>query len=86
MTTVAEDQQVPEGICPRCRHPRVTLMARAPVGDAWEMYICGRCQYSWRSTEAPAQQDPEHFDRRFALTEADIENLSMVIPLPGERM
>ena len=38
-------------ICPRCSSETVNLLTKAPVDDAWEVYICDTCCFSWRSTE-----------------------------------
>ena len=38
-------------LCPRCDKEQVRVMAKSPVGNAWEVYVCDNCKYSWRSTE-----------------------------------
>ncbi|MEH6985727.1 non-oxidative hydroxyarylic acid decarboxylases subunit D, partial [Priestia megaterium] len=37
--------------CPRCEFEKVSLLTKAPVDDAWEVYICETCTLSWRNTE-----------------------------------
>ena len=39
--------------CPRCGSDKIRVMVKSPVGDAWEVYVCETCVYSWRSTENP---------------------------------
>ena len=68
--------------CPRCEHDKVRLMARAPLDDAWEMYICARCDYSWRSTEPATLQDPANYDPHLKLGDHDFADMTVVIPLP----
>ena len=76
---------VKERQCPRCDHNEVTVLAKSPVGDEWEMYLCGQCTYSWRSTEPDEQQDPELYHEKFKMTKEKIENLVVVPPLPNRR-
>ena len=37
-------------ICPRCNSEKVDLLTKAPKDDAWEVYICDTCTFSWRNT------------------------------------
>lgn len=37
--------------CPRCDSNATTIVARSPVAQAWRMFLCPVCYYSWRSTE-----------------------------------
>lgn len=37
--------------CPRCDSEKVRVMTKSPVGNVWEVYVCEKCNYSWRSTE-----------------------------------
>lgn len=38
-------------VCPRCDSDNFRVMAKSPVGDKWEMYVCDNCKFSWRSIE-----------------------------------
>ncbi|HTY63312.1 MAG TPA: non-oxidative hydroxyarylic acid decarboxylases subunit D [Acidobacteriota bacterium] len=69
-------------ICPRCDSPTVELLAKAPVDDAWEVYICGTCNFTWRSTEGADITDPVRYDKRFKIDPATIPDLSVLPPVP----
>ncbi len=86
MTGLNEGDALVGRNCPRCRHDNVEVMAKSPVGQVWEVYICLKCQYSWRSTEPQELQNPDKYSSKFSLSNKDIENLASVIPLPSERM
>lgn len=66
-------------ICPRCDTEKVEIMAKSPVGDVWEMYICHTCTYSWRSTETPDKTDPKLYNKKFKIKAESIPNM-LVIP------
>ncbi len=50
--------------CVRCLRDAASVVATAPDGsNAWEVYYCSECNYSWRNTEPEeitdiAQRDP----------------------------
>ncbi len=69
-------------ICPRCDSETVDLMAKAPVGDAWEVYICTTCHYSWRSTETPDKTDPKQYKASFKIKPANIPNMLVIPAIP----
>lgn len=59
-------------ICPRCRSPHATEVARSPVADRWTMYSCPTCWYAWRSTEPHTATDPDDFPVEFRVDPAAI--------------
>ncbi|WP_430027573.1 non-oxidative hydroxyarylic acid decarboxylases subunit D [Paenibacillus turicensis] len=69
-------------ICPRCDSKTIELLTKAPLEDAWEVYICGTCYFSWRSTEGENITNPEKYDRRFKLNPANFEKLDKIPPIP----
>jgi hypothetical protein len=69
-------------ICPRCETDKVDLMVKSPVGNAWEMYLCRTCTYSWRSTESAAKTDPASYNRKFKIDPAAIGKMLMIPPIP----
>jgi vanillate/4-hydroxybenzoate decarboxylase subunit D len=69
-------------ICPRCDSDNAALLVKAPVDDAWEIYICGTCNFSWRSTESEDITDPAKYDPRFKIDPKEIPNLSVLPPIP----
>jgi transcription elongation factor Elf1 len=69
-------------ICPRCDSEKVSLLTKAPVDDAWEVYICGTCTFSWRNTESENITNPEKYDRRFKLNPANFNKLDQIPPIP----
>jgi len=62
--------------CPRCNHDDIKTIAKSPEGDAWEMYACQKCWYSWRSTETPQILD------KFMLDDAKIAAMQIIPPVP----
>ncbi|OAA83590.1 non-oxidative hydroxyarylic acid decarboxylases subunit D [Clostridium ljungdahlii] len=69
-------------ICPRCDSKNVNLLTKAPVDDAWEVYICETCCFSWRSTESDDIKDPEKYDKRFKIDSSKISSLDQIPPIP----
>ncbi|MFQ5659732.1 MAG: non-oxidative hydroxyarylic acid decarboxylases subunit D [Gammaproteobacteria bacterium] len=67
ITDTAEGGQCEDKQCPRCEGREVIVLARSPVGKVWEMYLCDDCQYSWRSTETEAIQNPDLYSKKFKL-------------------
>lgn len=63
-------------ICPRCDSESVKVMTKSPVGNAWEVYICDKCCYSWRSTETVAILP------KFKLDDEKIAAMQMIPPIP----
>lgn len=62
--------------CPRCDGGRIETIATAPVDNAWEVYECMDCFYSWRSTETP------RILPKFRLTPEQIKGLQVIPPIP----
>jgi DNA-directed RNA polymerase subunit RPC12/RpoP len=49
---VTEDEQNnPEIACLRCSGTAVAKESAPDGSDAWSIYACQRCNFSWRSTE-----------------------------------
>lgn len=63
-------------ICPRCGSETVNLLTKAPVDDAWEVYICDTCCFSWRSTEDEDITNYEKYDKRFKINPEEIKILT----------
>ncbi|CAI8703455.1 non-oxidative hydroxyarylic acid decarboxylases subunit D [Priestia megaterium] len=68
--------------CPRCESKKISLLTKAPVDDAWEVYICETCTLSWRNTEGSNVTDPEKYDKRFKLNPAEFKELDQIPPIP----
>lgn len=62
--------------CPRCESDSIRIMTEAPVGNAWEVYVCEKCCYSWRSTESPVVME------KFRLNDEKIANMGVIPPIP----
>ncbi len=69
-------------ICPRCDSDAAELLVKAPVDNAWEVYLCGTCNFSWRSTESEDITNPARYDRRFKIDSRSIPNLPVIPPIP----
>ncbi|RJQ79758.1 hypothetical protein D5S17_10020 [Pseudonocardiaceae bacterium YIM PH 21723] len=70
-------------ICPRCRHPKTTVLATSPVPGVWEVLSCDRCLFSWRTTEPANRIDPDRYPARYRFTEHDIESAVDVPVVPA---
>ncbi len=69
--------------CVRCLHGDAHKVAEAPDGSgAWEVYLCDRCNYSWRSTEEEDVINPEKRDPWFQLDKVDLDTLQIPCPIP----
>jgi protein-arginine kinase activator protein McsA len=70
-------------ICPRCDSKTVELLTKAPVDDAWEVYICKTCFFSWRSTEDDDIKNPNQYDKRFKIDPKEINLFEQIPPIPA---
>ena len=70
-------------LCIRCEHDTASQVAEAPDGsNAWVVYYCKRCNFSWRNTEEPTTIDPAKRDPYFQLRSVDLETLMVPVPIP----
>lgn len=70
--------------CPRCNgsmHERMAVAADA----SWEVYLCGQCFYTWRSSEPAMFVSHERYDARFRLTPEQIARFPAFPPVPRRR-
>lgn len=72
--------------CVRCLNDTAAKFAEAPdKSGAWEVYICGTCNFSWRNTEEEEVINPKLRDPNFQLTNDDIAKLQILVPVPPLR-
>ena len=70
-------------MCIRCYENTAAKVATAPDGsNAWEVYYCEQCNFSWRSTEEPEVINPEKRDPYFQLKGVDLTKLMCPVPIP----
>lgn len=70
-------------LCVRCCEDTADKVAIAPDGsEAWEVYYCGNCNYSWRSTEEDEVTVAAMRDQYFQLKGVDMTKLMVPVPLP----
>jgi hypothetical protein len=69
-------------ICPRCEFDRVEKLATSPVPGVWDVLQCGRCLYTWRTTEPARRTTPEAYPEEFRMTQADIDGAPEVPAVP----
>jgi transposase-like protein len=69
-------------ICPRCNSESVDLLVKSPVENAWEVYLCETCKFTWRNTEGLNITDPEKYDKRFKLNPETFEKFDRIPPIP----
>lgn len=72
-------------ICPRCNTENAVLMVKAPVDDAWEVYLCNTCYFSWRSTEDDLINDPQKYDSKFKIKTEEIPLMIKIPPVPEKK-
>ena len=70
--------------CPRCNAPDVEMMTRSATG-AWEVYLCGKCFYCWRTTEAPQFKQHDLCDSKFLLDAEKIARFTDLPPVPPRK-
>ena len=59
--------------CVRCLDDTASKVATAPDGsNAWEIFYCEKCNFSWRSTEEEQVTVIEKRDPRFQLDKIDL--------------
>jgi hypothetical protein len=69
--------------CIRCDDDGVRQVAKAPDGsNAWEVFYCEHCNFSWRSSEEPEVLTPEKRPAFFQLKGVDLTNLLQPCPIP----
>ena len=69
-------------ICPRCDSDAAALLVKAPVDNAWEVYICSVCNFTWRSTEGEDITNPARYDKRFKINPDSIPGMPVLPPVP----
>jgi vanillate/4-hydroxybenzoate decarboxylase subunit D len=69
-------------ICPRCDSDAADLLVKAPVGNAWEVYLCSVCSFTWRSTESEDVTNPALYDKRFKINPDAIPDMIVIPPVP----
>lgn len=62
--------------CNRCGSDKVRKMVDSPVGKVWEVYVCDKCNFSWRSTETIDVLP------KFKLDDEKIANMQVIPPIP----
>lgn len=69
-------------ICPRC-HAGVTVTdyeARVAGQIVWTIFRCGKCAFSWRSSEPETTIGLDRRDRRFGVDADRPESYAVVLP------
>ena len=69
-------------VCPRCRSNATAMRAQSPAAGVWIIFGCDTCFYAWRSTEPPANTDPQHYPQAFRLNPNDLAKLPEVPTIP----
>ena len=72
-------------LCPRCTHEHLAIQTPSAVAGAWDVYQCGRCLYTWRTTEPARRTQPAAYPAAFKLTAEDIDNAIEVPSVPPLR-
>jgi len=69
-------------ICPRCGSSTTDLLVKASVDDAWVVYRCRTCDFTWRNTESEDVTDFSKYDARFKIDPSKIQELPVMPPIP----
>jgi hypothetical protein len=72
-------------VCPRCAFEAVGKLATSPVPGIWDVLQCGRCLYTWRTTEPVRRTSREAYPEEFRITVDDIERAIEVPIIPPLR-
>ena len=65
--------------CVRCSHDTAEVVAKAPDGsNAWELYYCSTCNYSWRNNEVESITQSDKRDPWCQLDKVDFTKLRKV--------
>jgi len=60
--------------CVRCKSDRIISVATAPESpDAWEIYLCQRCNFTWRNNEYETLRTVYAAAPEFRLSEKDFQ-------------
>ncbi|MFI9387438.1 non-oxidative hydroxyarylic acid decarboxylases subunit D [Kutzneria sp. NPDC052558] len=69
-------------MCPRCAHDVIESLHTSPVPGAWEVLLCQRCQYSWRTSEPARRTERDAFPESFRMTPEDIAAAPEIPSIP----
>ena len=70
-------------VCVRCLKATAKHVAKAPDGsNAWVVYCCESCNYSWRSSEGDTITDISKRSAEFQMENVDLTKLINMIPIP----
>lgn len=69
--------------CPRCDHDETEQVAAAP--GAWEVHLCARCFYTWRTSEPESMLRYEGYDSRFRLNAEQLARFAVFPGVPPRR-
>jgi vanillate/4-hydroxybenzoate decarboxylase subunit D len=69
-------------VCPRCAFDGIENIYSSPVPGIWEVLLCGRCLYCWRTSEPARRTRRDAYPENFRLTVDDIANAPEVPTIP----
>jgi hypothetical protein len=72
-------------VCPRCRSTTTGVLSTAPVAQAWTIFGCNACFYTWRSTEPGENTDPDKYPVVFRLRTEDVKAAPVAPTVPPRR-
>ncbi|WP_077797308.1 non-oxidative hydroxyarylic acid decarboxylases subunit D [Streptomyces sp. JHA26] len=68
--------------CPRCAHESLRTLHSSPVPGVWDVLQCGRCLYTWRTSEPDRRTRRDAYPEAFRLTPEDMANAVEVPAVP----
>ncbi|MFE0893685.1 non-oxidative hydroxyarylic acid decarboxylases subunit D [Streptomyces rochei] len=71
--------------CPRCAHESVRTLYYSPVPGLWDVLQCGRCLYTWRTSEPARRTCRDAYPEAFRLSPEDMANAAEVLTVPPLR-
>ncbi|MGW5498985.1 non-oxidative hydroxyarylic acid decarboxylases subunit D [Streptomyces olivaceoviridis] len=72
-------------ICPRCAFETFEKLYSSPVPGVWDVLQCGRCLYTWRTSEPARRTQRDAYPEQFRLTPEAIANAPEVPAVPPLR-
>ncbi|HDJ1438232.1 TPA: phenolic acid decarboxylase subunit D [Serratia rubidaea] len=71
--------------CPRCESAGPEVLCHSPVKDAWTVFHCATCFFTWRSSEPDFITDPAKYPAHFKIAPADMAHFSIMPAIPERK-
>ncbi|WP_392553525.1 non-oxidative hydroxyarylic acid decarboxylases subunit D [Orbus wheelerorum] len=69
-------------MCPRCESLKPETLCHSPVKNAWIIYHCPVCFFTWRNTEPDFITDPAQYNPHFKFKPESIDTFDIMPAIP----